>query len=553
MPSGPRPLFRRAIWIYLGTIVLPVGALIWLGLQSFDRQRQALATLTAEKLETAVESSTMSAAGAAFSDRSHPIVRYFFVIEDEVVRTPALHGPPPREAPREFAEAERQEIDLNRPDLALASYRRLLGRPDFEPLARSRVARVLSKLGRTEEAGRTWHDLAARYPDERDLSGRPYGIVAALNASDTAGLAERIASGRWELSRDQADYFLSRLPSTPLSTEYLDRFRFAQELTDHFRPPQAPRDGEVDSYVFGTRRILYKADGADRILGFLVNPAWTAALRDRLTQQLGIADGRNQDIWMYAGALTVVLLVLCAGVGLLWRDVSREASLNRLRAEFVSGVSHELKTPITLVRLYGETLLRHGALDEGQRREFYRIITRESARLGRLVEQVLTFSRVERGSEQYDLQEGDIAPVIAGVVDDYGEWLEQAGFHVTRAIPIEAPAVRFDPAAVSQAVVNLLDNAAKYSGSARAISVRLNCRERWLEFEVEDHGVGIAAADRQRVFDRFFRAQNGTGKGGHGLGLFMVRHIMEAHGGRAEVDSETGRGSTFRLAFPVVP
>jgi two-component system phosphate regulon sensor histidine kinase PhoR len=203
------------------------------------------------------------------------------------------------------------------------------------------------------------------------------------------------------------------------------------------------------------------------------------------------------------------------------------------------------------VRLYGETLLRHRSLDDDQRTEFDRIITRESARLGRLVDQILTFSRVEQGNERYELAEGDVAPVIAGIVDDYGEWLEQSGFEVTRTIPAETPPVRFDSAAISQAVINLLDNAAKYSGSARTIAIRLEPRDSRVSFEVQDHGVGIAAADQDHIFERFYRAQSGTGEGGYGLGLFMVRHIMEAHGGRAEVDSAPGRGSTFRLIFPI--
>ena len=470
MFTGPLPLYRRAIPIYVGTIVLPVGVLLWLGLQSFELQRQSLARLTAEKLQSAVESNTRTAAAAALSNHSHPIAKHFFTIEHGVVTKPALHAPLPRPAPPEFSEAERQELD--RPDLALASYRRLSGRPATEPLAMWCIARVLSELGRDAEARATWRELAGKYPDERDLSDRPYGIVGALNAGDTAGLLEKIIAGRWELSADQADSFLSRLGAGPASP-YLDQFRFAEELAAKFKAPRAPREGEIDSYEFGAHRIFYRSDGPNRIVGFLVNPAWTTALTSRLSGELGIATRDHQALLMYAGALGVVLLVLSAGVVLLWRDVVRETRLTRLRSDFVSGVSHELKTPITLVRLYGETLLRQRSLDDGQRTEFYRIITRESTRLGRLVDQILTFSRVEQGNERYELTEGDVAPVIAGVVDDYGEWLERAGFEVTRTIPAETPPVRFDSAAISQAVINLLDNAAKSSGAARTIAVRL--------------------------------------------------------------------------------
>jgi len=145
------------------------------------------------------------------------------------------------------------------------------------------------------------------------------------------------------------------------------------------------------------------------------------------------------------------------------------------------------------------------------------------------------------------VKEGDLAPLAVGVVEDYREWLEHAGFTVQVAIPESAPPVRFDPAAVSQALVNLLDNAAKYSGASREIAATLAIRADAVVLEVQDHGVGIAADEQPRIFERFYRSRSRTGKGGYGLGLFMVRHIMDAHGGRAEVDSSPGRGSRFRL------
>ena len=130
--------------------------------------------------------------------------------------------------------------------------------------------------------------------------------------------------------------------------------------------------------------------------------------------------------------------------------------------------------------------------------------------------------------------------------------MERAGFCVERLLAGSAPAVRFDAAALSQAVLNLLDNAVKYSGQSRDIAVRLSAENGSVTFEVEDHGIGIPAAELEKVFERFYRIPNDSGKGGSGLGLFLVRHIMEAHAGRAEVDSEPGRASRFRLVFPVV-
>jgi signal transduction histidine kinase len=253
---------------------------------------------------------------------------------------------------------------------------------------------------------------------------------------------------------------------------------------------------------------------------------------------------------VYGSTTGLVVLILVAGVVLLVRDLSRDARANRLRSEFVSGVSHELKTPITLIRLYGETLLEQDSLQPEERDEFYRNITRESTRLGRLVDRVLTFSRLERGDQQYSFEADDPASIVAGVVGDYREWLVHEGFEVELELPPSAVTVLFDRAALSQAVLNLVDNAVKYSGTSRRIRVRFDVRDRDVTVEVEDHGVGIAAADQARIFDRFYRGHDASHPGGYGLGLYMVRQIAEAHGGHVEVTSELGRGSVFRLVLP---
>jgi signal transduction histidine kinase len=538
----------RAILIYVATMVAPLCGLMWLGVRSFETQRRALAALQADKLNQETEKAMRGAAETALARRSHPIAQYFFTIEHGAVTTPALHAPPPQPEPSEFLEAERQEA--SQPEAALKSYQRLRAAPDHESLALSRIARVLAALGRTEESRAVWRTLVSSYPDDRDPFHRPYGIVAAIYAGDTQGLYDKIASGRWELSADQAEYFLAQL-DPQRKTPYLDRFQFARELEEQFRPPGALREGEIDSYSFGGRRIFYTDQGDGRISGFSLNTDWVEhTLRPQLARALDLTDATQRDLRVYGGAIAAILLVLSAGVVLLWRDLARETHLNRLRAEFVSSVSHELKTPITLIRLYGETLLR--GIDEQHREDFYRIIMRESIRLGRLVEGVLRFSRVERGDEVYNFEEGDVSPVIGRVVEDYREFLERSGFRLERALAQSGPAVRFDAAALSQAVVNLLDNAVKYSGDSREIAVRLAARNGSVTFEVEDHGIGIESAEREKIFERFYRVTNGNGKGGYGLGLFLVRHIMEAHGGRAEVESEPGRGSRFRLVLPVM-
>ena len=164
---------------------------------------------------------------------------------------------------------------------------------------------------------------------------------------------------------------------------------------------------------------------------------------------------------------------------------------------------------------------------------------------------MLSFSRIDRGEKVYSLEAGDLAGVIASIVEVYRKYLERAGFEVHARMSEQLPEIRFHADAVAQAVVNLLENAVKYSGESKFIGIRLHADADTAVFEVEDRGIGISPSERVKIFQRFYRSPNGAGKGGYGLGLFLVRHIMDAHLGRVEVESEPGVGSLFRLVFPV--
>jgi signal transduction histidine kinase len=550
-------LYRRAILVYLVAIVAPVAALVWLGIDTVQRQRNLIAQQARAAVAAELSRRTEAAGKAAFTG-PHPIIHHTFAYESGMLVRPLLRAPFSDNVPDELVDAYRQE-SAGQIDLALASFRSFLaertrtGRTSSRrslALALDGMARCLDKLERPDEARARWRQLAREFPDDRDLSHRPYGIVAAIAAQETDGLAERIASGRWELSRDYAEYVLDEL-GPGLQSPYRQRFEFAETLDSGFRPPQALVEGQVYSDRIGPYRLFYRRQGADGVTGFSVNEEWVnTVLVPEVERGLDVRRTSTNYLRVYIGSVSLVMLVLSFGVVLLLRDVSREARTNKARADLVSGVSHELKTPITLMRLYSETLLRHPGFAEEDRIGFYRIIARESTRLGRLIDQVLSFGRVDRGAQVYHFEEGDLAPIVCGVIDDYREYLEHAGFQLRRAVPEEVPAVRFDSAAISQALVNLLDNAVKYSGESKEIGVRVSVDSDHVAIEVEDHGIGISAADQPRIFERFVRVSNGSGKGGYGLGLYLVRHIMEAHGGRAEVESEPGRGSRFRLILP---
>ena len=224
---------------------------------------------------------------------------------------------------------------------------------------------------------------------------------------------------------------------------------------------------------------------------------------------------------------------------------------NRRRADFVSGVSHSLKTPLTLIRLYGETLLYGDEFTVEGRRGFYQIIIRESERLTHLVHNVLDFSRIDRDVKQYSFQEGDLASIVRESVEVYAQHLRRAGFTIDVDLAADLPRIRLDAASLAEVVLNLLDNAAKYCNGRKHISVRLKLETPNAVLEVEDQGIGIPDSEQERIFDQFYRGPNAVAKGGYGLGLFLVKNIMGAHGGMIEVKSQSGQGSTFRLVFPL--
>lgn len=239
--------------------------------------------------------------------------------------------------------------------------------------------------------------------------------------------------------------------------------------------------------------------------------------------------------------------------GDLMRATRRLEDANKQRADFVSGVSHELKTPLTLIRLYGETLLYHDDdLSAEQRRKHYETITRESERLTKLIEKVLDFSRIDRGKKEYRLVKGDMADLVKRMADLYSQYLLGQGFNVETEVPESVSPVLFDATAVEEVLLNLLDNAAKYSRESKHIALRLSSQDKHVVLEVEDHGPGIEAEEQGKIFEQFYRGSHSDGKGGYGLGLFLVKHVMDAHKGTIEVISGPEQGTCFRLIFPIV-
>jgi len=653
------PSYRRAVLIYLVAIVGPALVLLFLGLQSIRRQREAMAALTAsnlrltgERLAAELERRTNQAAEACLGDGKllevpldfdtpegsrqirvqlesirgrHPVARHLFFLEGNTVRYPLLRTPPPRqldphlarEAPdveRRFslpwAAAEDLELRQQETGLALAAYRQCYELPvsaSLKALALARMARCAQKANQHPEAEQDWRLLYERYADLYDLSHRPYGLIAGLELSPSTpqvlkGLHQDLVRGRWELSAEQVDYFLTKLVGSPkdFESEYLAHLKLARALEETFRHQGTLRPGDVHAFAparaASSFQIYYSllppARKGDIVVGLAVDLAWVekrllpeAAARSAMGKgsrvELRAADqaieapgdvriafptlfpfwrlslsappALQRDLPVFAAVTFSVLGVLILGVVVLLRDVWRDIELTRLRADFVSGVSHELKTPLTLIRLYADTWFHGPDSPPEERRSYYRIIVRETERLTELIEKVLEFSRIGRGRKQYRLEDGDLKPVVEGALEAYSEHLRRRGFTVETGLASHLPRVSFDAGAISQTVLNLLDNAAKYSMDSRFVGVRLWSKEDTVILEVEDRGIGIPAGEQEKIFQQFYRVPGRTARGGYGLGLYLVRHIMEAHRGRVEVESEVGRGSRFRLVFPARP
>lgn len=245
-------------------------------------------------------------------------------------------------------------------------------------------------------------------------------------------------------------------------------------------------------------------------------------------------------------------LVLLGGAILIYRSVRAQMEFARLKSTFVSNVSHELRTPLALIRMYAETLEMGRLKDERKKQEYYETILRETDRLSHLVNTILNFSRMEAGKRPYKMKEVDLNDLVRGVLETYRLHCEQHGIQPLVELADPPVTVQADADAITEAIINLVDNAIKYGGTAKYCAVRTRVRPDTTVLEVEDKGIGIAPEHQKKIFDVFYRVPAGLvhETKGSGLGLSLVRHIMQAHNGSVDVESVPGGGSTFRLIFP---
>ena len=361
-----------------------------------------------------------------------------------------------------------------------------------------------------------------------DEAGRPSLALIFLSAERTAG---------WRIAGIviDADQFIRRVLGRRMEEAAGENFLLSVSQKG---------SGQV---IYATGDVTPGEPRQTRDLWLL--PDYTVGIRLRGQTIEDVVQARFYRNLLLIGLLNVVLI---AGVWVVYRTVRRETELAQMKSDFVSNVSHEIKTPLALIRMFAETLQLKRIRSAVKKQEYYDTIVQETERLTRLINNILNFSRMEAGRKEYHFEQVNLNEIVDGVLKNYHLHLEREGFTVSKRIVGELPPINADRGAVSEAILNIIDNSVKYSPNEKHLSVTTGIDRTAVYVDVEDRGVGIDPEQQKRIFEKFYRVSSGLvhNTRGTGLGLALVKHIMEAHKGSITLRSEPGKGSTFRLSFP---
>ncbi len=259
----------------------------------------------------------------------------------------------------------------------------------------------------------------------------------------------------------------------------------------------------------------------------------------------------ESGIYLFIFILIVLLMVL--GFIFTIYTLNMELRLNKLKSEFISNVSHELKSPLTSIRMMTELLHHNRVRTEERKSVYYAAMLQESERLSHLIDNILDFSRMDEDRKKYDFTPLDLNELLATFLESTRERLTGTGFSIRYDCPDQVPQIRADKDAILQIIYNLVDNAIKFSGKSRQTDISLFAGENELQLSVKDYGIGISGKDQEKIFDRFYRADEPRQMGikGSGIGLTIVKRIIEAHQGYLTLESRPGEGSTFCVHLPI--
>ncbi|MGD8779663.1 MAG: ATP-binding protein [Ignavibacteria bacterium] len=254
--------------------------------------------------------------------------------------------------------------------------------------------------------------------------------------------------------------------------------------------------------------------------------------------------------FLFIVSLLVILLLI--GLWFIVKNINKEIKLAQIKSEFVSNVSHELRTPLALITMFAETLEMGRVNSEEKKQEYYKIISRETGRLSRIVNTILNFSKMEAGKREFTFEENDLNDIVKKVIKTYSFHIRNKGFKVKFNEVNGNLRVKADEEAVYEAIINLVDNAIKYSRDIKEIEITTGSVKENVFVEVKDHGIGVSDEDQKKIFEKFYRVPTGLVHNvkGTGLGLTLVKQIMDHHEGKIELKSELQKGSSFKLIFP---
>ncbi|MDP8246624.1 MAG: HAMP domain-containing sensor histidine kinase [Candidatus Tritonobacter lacicola] len=280
-------------------------------------------------------------------------------------------------------------------------------------------------------------------------------------------------------------------------------------------------------------------------------PSW--AVRISYKKQGLLFEVASKERMTRLTSIFFLAVVVFLGIYMIHRSIKRDTELARLKSHFVSRVSHELRTPLATIRAVGEMLEMGAVSSREKEQEYFRLIASESERLSRLIDNVLDFSMIGAARKTYNFGSTAIGETILNTVRAFRQYVRSEGFDIVYRTDEDIPSLEIDADAISQALINLLDNAVKFSREEKTVWVELRRKEGNITISVKDRGIGIAPEDIDRIFDQFYRPKETaklSGKGA-GIGLAIVKHVAEAHGGEVRVQSRRDEGSVFTIVLPI--
>lgn len=346
----------------------------------------------------------------------------------------------------------------------------------------------------------------------------------------------------------------------------------AQELQSQRSQAQAILESMVEAVAALDRdgHVLWLNSSAQRLFGVAAEqargkrllelfrqPALDELIREGLASRRPVV--REVRIFAPQEAMIRFQVAPCEGgereaaLVLVAQDVTEVRHLEQMRREFVGNVSHELKTPLTSIKGLVETLLSGALEDPANNRRFVKLIDEDATRLSRLIDDLLQLSEIESKAVPLSVQSVSLRPLLESIAARFAQPIRERQLTLDLAIPVDTAPISGDPERLQQIFINLIDNAVKFNVPGGRITVSAAPRGTSIEVTVHDTGVGIPESDLPRVFERFYRIDKARSRalGGTGLGLSIVKHLVELHGGRVTVESDVGRGSTFRVALPL--